>query len=257
MELTVKLQAFEGPLDLLLHLIEKNKVDIYDIPIVLITDQYLEYVNAMEREDLNLVSEFLVMAATLIDIKTKMLLPKIVDESGEEIDPRAELVEQLIEYKTFRHMSEELREKQKYSGKSMYKEPDIPKEVLKYQPPVNLDKLLENVTLEKMNKIFIQVMKRMDDKMDPLRSGFGKIEKEEISLPDKISYIKQYTRNKLKQTKGEKFSFKELLENQESKMDVIVTFLAVLELMKMGQLHIEQKHTFDDIMITAGEKVKK
>ena len=106
--ITYKLEHFEGPLDLLLHLIEKNKVDIYDIPIVEITAQYLEYVRNMEREDLNLVSEFLVMAATLLDIKAKMLLPKEVDEEGEEVDPRAELVARLLEYKRYKILAEEL-----------------------------------------------------------------------------------------------------------------------------------------------------
>lgn len=91
----VKLQVFEGPLDLLLHLIDKNKIDIYDIPIVEITNQYMEYIQAMDRADLNVMSEFLVMAATLLDIKCKMLLPKEVNEEGEEEDPRQELVEQL------------------------------------------------------------------------------------------------------------------------------------------------------------------
>ena len=98
MELTVKLEAFEGPLDLLLHLLEKNKVNIYDIPIVEITNQYLEYIREMQRQDLNIMSEFLVMAATLIAIKSKMLLPKEVTEEEEEEDPRAELVQQLLEY---------------------------------------------------------------------------------------------------------------------------------------------------------------
>ena len=98
MGIPVKLEVFEGPLDLLLHLIEKNKIDIYDIPIVEITDQYMEYIHAMEREDLGVMSEFMVMAATLLDIKCKMLLPKEVNEEGEEEDPRAELVEKLLEY---------------------------------------------------------------------------------------------------------------------------------------------------------------
>ena len=96
MDLTFKLQTFEGPLDLLLHLIDKNKVDIYDIPIVLITEQYLDYIKQMDTQDLDLMSEFLVMAATLLDIKCKMLLPKEVNEDGEEEDPRAELVQKLI-----------------------------------------------------------------------------------------------------------------------------------------------------------------
>ena len=102
MEISYKLEHFEGPLDLLLHLIEKNKVNIYDIPIVEITSQYLDYVNRMEREDLNLVSDFLVMAATLIDIKSRMLLPKDEDKGEEEGDPREELVARLLEYRKFK-----------------------------------------------------------------------------------------------------------------------------------------------------------
>ena len=108
MAIPVKLPVFEGPLDLLLHLIDKNKIDIYDIPIVEITDQYLEYIHQMEREDLDIMSEFMVMAATLLDIKCRMLLPKEVNEEGEEEDPRAELVQQLLEYKMYKYMSYEL-----------------------------------------------------------------------------------------------------------------------------------------------------
>ena len=102
MDLEFKLQVFEGPLDLLLHLIEKNKVNIYDIPIVEITKQYMEYIKEMQKEDLNIVSEFLVMAATLLDIKAKMLLPKEEDPDEEDIDPREELVRRLLEYKKYK-----------------------------------------------------------------------------------------------------------------------------------------------------------
>lgn len=109
MGISVKLQVFEGPLDLLLHLIDKNKVNIYDIPIAMITEQYMEYVEQLKKEDLNVVSEFLVMAATLLDIKSRMLLPKEVDEEGNEEDPRAELVEKLLEYKLYKAMAQELR----------------------------------------------------------------------------------------------------------------------------------------------------
>ena len=108
MAISYKLEKFEGPLDLLLHLIDKNKVDIYDIPIVEITRQYLDYVSHMEREDLNVVSDFLVMAATLLDIKSRMLLPAEVNEEGEEEDPRAELVARLLEYKRYKLMAQEL-----------------------------------------------------------------------------------------------------------------------------------------------------
>ena len=107
-QLTYKLEHFEGPLDLLLHLIEKDKIDIYDIPIVEITAQYMDYVYHMEEEDLDIVSDFLVMAATLLDIKSQMLLPREVTEEGEEIDPRAELVQRLLEYKKYKYMGQVL-----------------------------------------------------------------------------------------------------------------------------------------------------
>lgn len=243
MELAVKLEAFEGPLDLLLHLIEKNKVDIYDIPIVEITKQYMEYVDAMDKEDLNLVSEFLVMAATLVDIKCRMLLPKEVNEEGEEIDPREELVAKLIEYKMYKYASYELRDRQLYAGKSLYKQPTVPDEVLKYRPPVNLDELLGDLDLKKLNDVFQMVLKRQVDKIDPIRSKFGKIEMEEVSLTDKIDYVRGYA------GKRKKCSFKQLLQTQKSKMNIIVTFLAVLELIKNGTITVQQEHTFDDIVI--------
>ena len=118
MAIEIKLQAFEGPLDLLLHLIDKNKVNIYDIPIALITGQYMEYLSAMQEEEtqLDTMSEFLVMAATLLDIKSRMLLPAEKDEAGEEIDPRDELVRQLLEYKMYKYMSFEQAEYPERSG---------------------------------------------------------------------------------------------------------------------------------------------
>lgn len=126
MGIPVKLQAFEGPLDLLLHLIEKNKVNIYDIPIVEITEQYMEYIRGIEKEELDVMSEFLVMAATLLDIKSRMLLPPEVTEEGEEIDPREELVQKLLEYKMYKYMSYELRDKQEDASFHLFKEPTIP-----------------------------------------------------------------------------------------------------------------------------------
>ena len=119
MELTVKLQVFEGPLDLLLYLLEKNKVNIYDIPIVEITEQYMEYIREMKRQDLEVLSEFLVMAATLVDIKSRMLLPSNPDREEEEEDPRAELVQQLLEYKMYKCMANELTDRQMDAGRDM------------------------------------------------------------------------------------------------------------------------------------------
>lgn len=243
MELTVKLQVFEGPLDLLLHLLDKNKVNIYDIPIVEITAQYMEYIAQMKRQDLDVLSEFLVMAATLIDIKSKMLLPS--DESGEEEeeDPRAELVQQLLEYKMYKCMAYELRDRQIDAQRVMFKEPTIPYEVLAYEEPVNVDELVSDVTLAKLNAIFQSIMQKQRDKIDPVRSKFGRIEKEEVSLEEKMEQLEDYARE------HRHFSFRSLLEAQSGKVEVIVTFLAILELMKMGKIFISQEHIFDDIEI--------
>lgn len=245
MNLEFRLQVFEGPLDLLLHLIDKNKVNIYDIPIVEITEQYLEYVNQMDKQDLNLVSEFLVMAATLLDIKAKMLLPKTEEEVEEDGDPRAELVEKLLEYKRYKYMSFELRDRQIDAEKSMYKKPTIPEEVKKYEPPVDLDELLNGITLKKLNDIFAEVLKRQEDKIDPIRSKFGKIEKEEVSIEEKITQVMDYIEI------NRHCSFKKMLSGQHSKIQIIVTFLAILELMKTGKINITQNNIFDDIIIDA------
>ena len=232
MELTVKLQVFEGPLDLLLHLLEKNKVNIYDIPIVEIANQYMEYIAEMRRQDLNVMSEFLVMAATLLDIKSKMLLPAKESEDEEEEDPRAELVQQLLEYKMYKCMAYELRDRQIDAEKVWFKAPTIPPEVLAYEEPV-----------ARLNDIFQSIIKKQADKIDPVRSKFGRIEKEEVSLSDKMTYVEEYSLH------HGHFSFRSLLEAQSGKMEVVVTFLAILELMKMGKIVVSQEYTFDDIKI--------
>lgn len=251
MDLEFKLQAFEGPLDLLLHLIEKNKVNIYDIPIVEITEQYIDYVKHMDKQDLDVVSEFLVMAATLLDIKAKMLLPKNPEVEEEEEDPRLELVEKLLEYKRYKYMSYELRDRQIDAAKSMYRAPSIPEEVKKYEAPIELDKLLSGITLQKLNQIFNDVLKRQEDKIDPIRSKFGQIQKEEVNLEDKMKFVEDYV------IKSGNCSFRQLLGSQCSKIQVIVTFLAILELMKVGKITIKQENIFDDIEINARENWRK
>ena len=245
MGIPVKLEVFEGPLDLLLHLIDKNKIDIYDIPIVEITNQYMEYIQEMQKRDLNIMSEFLLMAATLLDIKCRMLLPVEVNEEGEEEDPRAELVEQLLQYKMYKYMSYELKDRQIDGEKLWFKEASIPAKVMEYQEPVDLDILLEGVTLSRLNQIFQDVMKKQYEKLDPVRSKFGKIEKEEVTVDDKMDYLNEYILT------HKKFKFRDLLQNQKSKLHVIVTFLAILEMMKMGTIRVEQENTFDDIFITS------
>ena len=243
MDMNVKLEVFEGPLDLLLHLLDKNKVNIYDIPIVEITKQYMEYLEEMKRRDLNILSEFLVMAATLIDIKSRMLLPATSEEDEEEEDPRNELVQQLLEYKMYKCMAYELKDLQMDACKYMFKEPTIPAEVLAYEEPVNMEELVADVTLAKLNEIFKSIMKKQVDKIDPIRSKYGKIEKEAVSLEDKMAYLEDYA------MQHKHFSFRNLLEKQSSKVEIIVTFLAILELMKVGKINISQEKIFDDIKI--------
>lgn len=245
MELQVKLEKFEGPLDLLLHLLEKNKVEIYDIPIVEITNQYMDYIHEMNRQDLNFMSEFMVMAATLLDIKSKMLLPKKEEAEEEEEDPRAQLVQQLLEYKLYKSISYQLKDRQEDAEKVMYKVPSIPKEVAAYEPPVDTKSLLEGLTLQKLHTVYESMLKRQIDKIDPVRSKFGKIEKEEVSLEERTAVLEQYASN------HKKFSFRGLFKRQPGRVQVIVTFLAVLELMKTGKIEIIQEHAFDDIHITS------
>lgn len=244
MAIPIKLEAFEGPLDLLLHLIEKNKIDIYDIPIVEITAQYLDYIRQMETDDMNVMSEFLVMAATLIDIKCKMLLPREVDESGEEEDPRAELVQKLLEYKMYKYMSLELRDRQVDAARNLYREQNLPPEVALYKPPLDYEQLIGDMTLSRLHEIFKTIIRRQEDKIDPIRSRYGNIEKEEIDMDVKLLYVEAYARE------HGQFSFRKLLEKQTSKMETIVTFLIILELMKTGRITISQEHLFDDILIT-------
>ena len=243
MGIPVKLEAFEGPLDLLLHLIDKNKVNIYDIPIVTITEQYLEYIRAMEEKDLELMSEFLVMAATLLKIKSQMLLPVQKKEEEEVVDPRQELVERLLEYKMFKFISGELKDKQLDAERLMFKETTIPEEIADYKEVVDVPSLLSDLTLAKLHAIFKSVMKKQEDKVDPIRSKFGRIERDEINLSNKILEIQEYG------LLHKKFSFRSLLERQSDKMEIVVTFLGILELMKMQRIEIMQKQLFDDIYI--------
>ena len=245
MAISVKLQAFEGPLDLLLHLIEKNKVDIYDIPISLITEQYLEYIDAMKDEDMDIASEFLVMAATLLDIKCRMLLPKEENEDGQEEDPRQELVEKLIEYKLYKYMSYELKDRQIDANRNLYKEPSIPDEIKNYVPPIDYDELAKDMDLSRLNNIFKAVMKRREDKIDPIRSKFGNIEKEDVDIEAKQTYVRLFVAT------HKEFSFRELLERQSSKPEIVVTFLLILEMIKIGEIEVSQESNDDDIIIVS------
>ena len=246
MKIDVKLEAFEGPLDLLLHLIEKNKVNIYDIPIVEITNQYMEYIQEMERStSMESMSEFLVMAATLLKINSRMLLPK--EEKEEEEDPREELVQRLVEYKMCRYAAGELKDMSVDAEKVFYKPETIPKEIREYEEPIRPSEIVGDVTLEKLNQVFQMVMRRKKDREDPVRSRFGKIEKEKYKVEDRMRDIRR-------QIQGlRRINFRTLLDIQPTKEMVIVTFLAVLELMKVGQVTVSQESNFGEIYMDAAD----
>ena len=251
MAIPVKLPVFEGPLDLLMHLIEKNKIDIYDIPIVEITDQYLEYVHAMDHEDMDVTSEFLVMAATLLDIKSRMLLPREKDaETGEEeTDPREELVQRLLEYKMYKYLSEELAVCREQAGVRYFRAQNLPREVRSYQPPIDYGDLLKGTDLQSLQKVFKEVLRRKKSRQDPIRSGFGKIKREEVSIDTKALYIRAYLQT------HPHTDFRALLESRESREEVIVTFLILLELMKVQKVHIVQDSIGGKILIEAGKDI--
>lgn len=236
---------FNGPLDLLLQLLEKNKVDIYDIPIAEITEQYLDYVRQLQTEDLELVSGFLVMAATLLEIKAKMLLPREALPEEEEEDPRAELAARLLAYKKYKYLAEALCGCEDQAEALFYGQEEIPAEVKSYIPPVNLDGLLGGVTLQDLQRVFREVMARREEKVDQVRSDFGVIKRERISLSARIGSVLGYVRKK------RRFSFRQMLENSHERMEVVVTFLALLELMKMGKIEVLQREAFADIEVQA------
>ncbi len=246
-KLDIKLDAFEGPLDLLLHLIEKNKFNIFDIPIVEITKQYLDYLDAMEEDNMDVMSEFLVMAATLISIKSKMLLPKEETEEEEEEDPRAELVKSLLEYKMYKYASSELKDMSIDAANAFYKEETIPKEVKEVKEEIDPAELIGDMTMQKLNEIFTTLLRREIDRVDPVRSKFGTITREEIKLEDKMVEI----RSEVKGLKS--INFKTLLGSKRGKLNLIVSFLAILELMKSGVLMIRQDEMFGDIIIDSLE----
>ncbi|HOR85986.1 MAG TPA: segregation/condensation protein A [Bacillota bacterium] len=236
MAINVKLEVFEGPLDLLLHLIEKNELDIYDIPIAMITDQYLNYINMMETLDLEISSEFLLMAATLLEIKSSMLLPnpKKEENCGDSIDPREELVQKLIEYKKFKEASLELKDKMCIYSKVFYKAPEPIEDYL------NDVISISNVSLDMLYFSFRNILLKNDSKK---RNTYREIYREVITIEDKIRLINKLLANK------PSFYFDDLFVSCYNKYEVIVTFLAMLELIKRKNLLIEQERNYARILI--------
>lgn len=249
LDLEIKLEKFEGPMDLLYSLIVKNKIDIYDIPIALITEQYLEYINAMGKYNMENISEFLIMASTLIEIKSRLLLPKEVDENNEEIDPREELVQRLIEYKRFKGIAEEFNVKQKSAGYTYYKKSD--KELIKQirkDVPKEISDILNGATGELLFNAFREVLRRQELKTDKVRSGFNSVQREEFTLEEKLEQLINIIGTK------RRFSFFRIFSSTSSKNEIVTTFLAMLQLIKEKKIKIIQEEIFDDITITTYEE---
>ena len=232
----VKLENFEGPLDLLLFLIRKNEVDIYDIPIAKITRQYLEYVEIIKILDLEFAGDFIILAATLIRIKVQTLLPRLqLDDDEEEIiDPRMELVTKILEYKRFKEVAHKLH--------------DMEDEQLQVYPRIffNLDgdesdenefTFSKDVSLLSLVRAFKQVMDNIPKEI------FHEVKNIEISTEEQIQFILDILQ------KGEQISFVELLSQYKNKIIMVVTFIALLELIKRNQVIVKQAVPFGEIWI--------
>ncbi|MFF2857348.1 MULTISPECIES: segregation/condensation protein A [unclassified Peribacillus] len=246
----IKIDAFEGPMDLLLHLINRLEIDIYDIPMADITDQYLSYIHTMQHLELDVASEYLVMAATLLAIKSKTLLPKhedelMMDEDGEmfEEDPRDELVEKLLEYKKYKNAAEEFKGMEEERSLIFTKPPS---DLSVYVKEAESDKQELNISLYDMLGALQKLLRRQKIQK-PL---YTKVTKQEISIENRMDEIMI----ELQSIKGKK-SFFELF-SLPVKEHIVITFMAVLELMKLNEIIVEQEDNFSDIMIAAKEGVE-
>lgn len=242
----VKLNSFEGPLDLLLHLIDKAEVDVYDIPITILTEQYMQYLYVMQEFQIDIASEFLVMAATLLEIKSKMLLPRkeepsfqpMFDLEEEEYDPRRELVERLLEYKKFKTLAEQLREREINQSKVFTRAAQdlTPYALMAEENPVTEVTLYDLV--EALTKVFSKV--GTDEK------PVSKIHRDEVSVKDKMKEIRQ-----LLSFSGS-IRFTQLFTDLPSRGEIVTSFMAILEMMRKHQIVCSQSTLFEDIIITLG-----
>ncbi|MGO1580036.1 MAG: segregation and condensation protein A [Peptoniphilaceae bacterium] len=236
MEYCINLKAYEGPMELLVDLIKKNEVDIYDIPIHIITNQFLEYIAQAKELNMDLASDFILMASTLLEIKSKMLLPKYTFESNngeieDEGDPREDLVNKILEYEKYKLVTEELRKSEEYEKKAFYKlQEDF----------THLDEseFLKNLNVDLLYKSIKNIIKRNRE-----NSIVSEINLDEFS----IEMANNSLNLRLKVDK--EFYFFSLLSDYPSREEIIVYFLAVLELIKLGRINVLQKEDLSDIKV--------
>ncbi|HBR21811.1 MAG TPA: segregation/condensation protein A [Nitrospiraceae bacterium] len=236
----IKVPVFEGPLDLLLHLIKENKVDIYDIPIAVITGQYLHYIEMMKELNLDVACDFLVMAATLIHIKSRMLLPVDEEAPGEEQeDPRLELIQRLLEYQTFKDASLGLREKEEEWMNIFHREPvkDEEAEAESAEPEL----YLFDVNLFDLLGAFKKIL-------DTAPPEAVRITREALTVKDKISHIMEMLEN------NDTVRFEDLFNEDRSRIQLVVTFVALLELIRLGLIRAYQENDFGNIWLINPQK---
>jgi segregation and condensation protein A len=238
----IKLPVFEGPLDLLLFLIRKNEIDIYDIPIVTVTHQYIETLKSMQQLDLEIAGDFFVMAATLMEIKSRMLLPKgqsAIDPNAEDddaMDPRWELVHQLLQYKKFKEAARELDDLATFQR-------DMLARYVSALTVTESDRPLRSGDRIELWNAFNQVLRRLAEKL-----VVGEIKDEQITVADQMEWL-------LKRVQTEKtFSFASLFTGKITLRMLVATFLAVLELTRLRKLRVRQDEAFTDILCTAVEE---
>lgn len=237
----VKLEIFEGPLDLLLYLIKKDEIDIYDVSIERITNQYLSYMETFQHLNVEVASEFIVMAANLMYIKSRELLPKnqrAAEEDAEEEDPRWELIRQLVEYKKFKDAALELSSREQKKQEVYMANPEM--------PDLSTPSTIEGqVSIFDLIRAFQRVLKRFEKGSD-----VREIVADQYTVGGKIEHLLETI------PLGTKMKFEELFTTAASKIEVIVTFLAVLELMKLHHLKVEQEQLLGDITVIRPEQVE-
>lgn len=246
MSYKVKIQSFEGPFDLLVYLIENAQMSIYDIEISQITGQYLEYIKAMEEMDIAVSTEFMVLAASLIEIKSKMILPRM-NQDGEAVvdeDPRTELVSRILEYKRFKQAAEILQSQEEACENVFAKPQEDISEYLE-QPDEYL-----SLDIKQFANAFTGFVQRKH-RIESVRRHYTKVEREKATIEGRIAHIANSLRAKI----GKIFNFKELIPDKKDRYDVIVTFVSLLEMAKQRVITVKQDTTYGNIEVGAGERI--
>ncbi|MCV9388857.1 segregation and condensation protein A [Reichenbachiella ulvae] len=246
MKFEVKLPLFEGPFDLLLFFIERDELDIYDIPISQITNDFLDYVHQLEQMNIEVASEFILVAATLMRIKAKMLLPRpVLDEEGNEIDPREELVRHLLEYKRYKSVISELMQMES-DRMDRERRGNIAKEIRKLAESTDVEAEMQNLDLFKILKVYEKVMSRYEREKN-------KVVHKVVQYPYTISNQKTYILENLR-VSG-RMAFTDIIKEKPDKVYIIFNFLAILEMLQLQQIKIHLGEGFNNFWIERPEEV--